>query len=711
MSYDAKTLLRLLPAIYQTRDGELAGTLAGLLTQVEVSRLAQLEANQPAPGTDQWLEREALREKSRRGPLESLLAVIAEQLAVLDEDLAQSYDDHFIETCADWAVPYLGDLIGYRALHGDVPEVASPRAEVAHTIAYRRRKGTASMLEQLARDVTGWEAAVVEYFDRLAATQYLNHLRPHVAAADLRQAEALERLGGAFDRTPHTVDVRSISRCRGRYNIPNVAIYLWPLSAHGLTRSPAVQAGVRRYRFSPLGHDLPLVTLPEVESEIAHLAEPINVPEPVGRGQLDRRLPSYYGEGRSLSIAVEANDVPVEEILIADLSDDAAGWAHAPHPTKYLVDPELGRLALPDTAVDPAPVRVTFHYGFGAELGGGEYARPASPDPLPPDLQVVQVPKDQPTISAALRVLKGAGVVEIGGSGRYAEGPPIVVNAGAIIVIRARDGCRPTLVLNGELSLRGGEDASVVLDGLLVCGNRLRVPADQQNALSQVSLRHTTLVPGWSLRVDGSPAQPTEPSLVIDLSGTNVRVERSIVGGIRAAMSAGVVLRDSFLDATDPAEVAFAALDHQSAGGQLSVDAVTIIGRVHTDLLQASDSIFLAKGEGAEPWLTAVKCRRCQEGCMRFSYVPRDARVPRRYHCQPLDGGAELAPVLHSRHYGNAAYGRLGPRTPDAILRGAHDEGEMGAFHHVYRPQREANVRLRLDEYLRVGLEAGIFYA
>jgi hypothetical protein len=33
----------------------------------------------------------------------------------------------------------------------------------------------------------------------------------------------------------------------------------------------------------------------------------------------------------------------------------------------------------------------------------------------------------------------------------------------------------------------------------------------------------------------------------------------------------------------------------------------------------------------------------------------------------------------------------------------------MGAFHALYQPQREANVALRLDEYLRFGLEAGIF--
>jgi hypothetical protein len=35
----------------------------------------------------------------------------------------------------------------------------------------------------------------------------------------------------------------------------------------------------------------------------------------------------------------------------------------------------------------------------------------------------------------------------------------------------------------------------------------------------------------------------------------------------------------------------------------------------------------------------------------------------------------------------------------------------MGAFHNLYQPQRQANLRARLDEYLRFGLEAGIFFA
>ena len=34
----------------------------------------------------------------------------------------------------------------------------------------------------------------------------------------------------------------------------------------------------------------------------------------------------------------------------------------------------------------------------------------------------------------------------------------------------------------------------------------------------------------------------------------------------------------------------------------------------------------------------------------------------------------------------------------------------MGALHHVYAPQRETNLHVRLEEYLRFGLEAGVIH-
>ena len=59
-----------------------------------------------------------IRDEQQGEPLRALVSLIAQELEALEENIEQLYDDQFIETCADWVVPYIGDLIGYRPLHG-----------------------------------------------------------------------------------------------------------------------------------------------------------------------------------------------------------------------------------------------------------------------------------------------------------------------------------------------------------------------------------------------------------------------------------------------------------------------------------------------------------------------------------------------------------------------------------------------------------------
>ena len=118
---------------------------------------------------------------------------------------------------------------------------------------------------------------------------------------------------------------------------------------------------------------------------------------------------------------------------------------------------------------------------------------------------------------------------------------------------------------------------------------------------------------------------------------------------------------------------------------------------------------FLAQVNSGPP----VVGSRQQEGCVRFSFLPSDAKVPRRYHCQPKDGSpaGSLWPQFTSLHYGQPGYCQLHPSCAPEIRQGADDEAEMGVFHDLYQPQRKTNLRIRLEEYLRFGMEAGIFYA
>src|SRR5262249_51966444 len=158
---------------------------------------------------------------------------------------------------------------------------------------------------------------------------------------------------------------------------------------------------------------------------------------------------------------------------------------------------------------------------------------------------------------------------------------------------------------------------------------------------------------------------------------------------------------DSIVDATDATGIAFAATDDASAGGVMTkVENSTVIGKVHTRLMQlASNTIFLASLSPTDTWNAPVLSERKQDGCVRFSYVPPGSRTPRRFKCQPAQDvdAARVRPQFTSLRYGDPGYGQLSLRCAVEIRTGADDEAEMGAFHELYQPQRESNLRTRLD--------------
>jgi hypothetical protein len=281
-----QTLFELLPALYKLRD---AGIAQGQVL-LSVAEQADLQSLQALPGplsNEQQAQLDGLTAKASRGPLQSLLMLIEEQIDLISENLAQFYDNEFIETCAPWVIPYIGDLIGYQAVNGIAASVASPRAEVAHTISFRRRKGTLLVMEQLARDVTGWGAHAVEFFEVLATTQYTNHIRPHNHyTASLRNWRNETYRKSGFDRVPHRPDVRRIGTGRGRYNIQNIGMFLWSLTTYSLTdvRAFPVPGAADCYRFSPLGNDAPLFNDPlTLGDDITAAATPANVPAALAR--------------------------------------------------------------------------------------------------------------------------------------------------------------------------------------------------------------------------------------------------------------------------------------------------------------------------------------------------------------------------------------------------------------------------------------------
>jgi hypothetical protein len=69
-----------------------------------------------------------------------------------------------------------------------------------------------------------------------------------------------------------------------------------------------------------------------------------------------------------------------------------------------------------------------------------------------------------------------------------------------------------------------------------------------------------------------------------------------------------------------------------------------------------------------------------------------------------------VKPEFSSEHYGDSDYAQLSLGCAEEIYTGGDDGAEMGLFHHLLQPQREANLRASLEEYLRFGLEAGLVF-
>jgi len=760
MSATRPTLFDLLPAIYRIRDAQLAQN-QNFLTSAENGQLKSLQ-NAPSPlSPDQQVLLDQLTAKAARGPLQSLLRLIEEQVGVVANDLDQLYDNQFIETCAPWVIPYIGDLIGYQSIYGEAPSVSSPRAEVANTIAFRRRKGTILVLEQLARDVTGWGAHAVEFFQVCADTQYVKHVRPrNFYAPDVRHLQPQAFRDDGFSRVPRKIDVHNpASPGLPRYHVPNIGIFLWSLGAYSVTKAtpvPATATGSATcYRLNPLGMDMPLFhTAISQGGQIVAAARPVNVPDRLHRRALCADMQkgagsSYYGEGASLALYVNHQLLYAWQVQVADLSGNDGSWHNAPtanYPYAALVDPELGRVALPPPASGTVPVltSASFFYGFNAAMGGGEYDRETSfivTDAadvffLPDEASSPRYQDLAGAVTYITSLLSPSGqlaetltvALEISTSATINLSEPLVdqlvvdLPAGATFELRAANGARPTLLLAGELLISGGLDSTFILNGFLIAASAtmtpgsppaalLHVPAARPapvggpNLLEELILTHCTLLPGRSVTTGGEPTQICTPVLIAE-PPVEVVAQCSILGAIRASIEATVSLSDSIVDATSQSGIAYADLTGSGGGGALTLQGCTVVGQVHAALLSlVSNSIFW----GSPGLPSALVADQKQAGCVRFSYLPVNAVTPRRYECVE-QAVAAPQPLFISLRYGHPGYLKLLAGTDDAIRRGADDGGEMGAFHFVLAPQRESDLATRLQEYVPVGLATGLIY-
>ncbi len=471
------------------------------------------------------------------GPLQELLRRIGAQAAVVRRSIDRLWADEFIETSDDWVIPYIGDLLDTNLING--LDARGRRLDVAKTIHYRRRKGTVAVLEEIARDVTGWEAHAVEAFRRLSRTRHnldppvgpgplaaalptpclrtpppadapqprdlLQHegligpltSTPAGGFADVRSLHGGDCTDGPFDEYFHTADLRRGRGAVGRYGIPRLLVYLWRLQSFAVDGGTPVPVSgcTDEYVFDPTGRFVPLFLLPlQPEPDDAvdtwTSTPEWDVPGPytsslrsaiADPGTADPRHARYPDAEHISAFASAASGTPAEPVTIE-------------------VYPEVGQFkAL--SAVEPG-LTVSYQYGFPAAIGAGPYDRTLLGDP-PAAVGAERIVSGGAGLDTELAAANGTGTVTIADSLTYdavADAGSTATPIGSLLV-RAGDSVRPVVRLPAAASgdppvawmfTGGGEDAELTLDGLLISGGDLVL----RGAFRSVRLTGCTTDPG-----------------------------------------------------------------------------------------------------------------------------------------------------------------------------------------------------------------------
>jgi len=454
-------------------------------------------------------------EQADNAPLAAFLGVIEGVFGDLRGDIEGLYDDLFVDTCAPWVLPYIADLLGTSHLSGDPWTV---RADLADTIALRRRKGTLGAVERLVYDLSGYGVHAVELRERLVWAQHLNHLRldPADSSGDssgvlrggtvpLRDPATLSLLGTPFDSFARVPDLRRTDPGALRHNLPNLAIFLWRLQTfttpltrpvhRGTSDLGSASAGARfvlRFDIDPLGRPLRLFgRRREVEGDFAGdgVTEADATPGPILRARLTSgssagaptayvALATYDASGpapagvvlgdRALTLHLpQATFSPLDPSDYTFLGANLCAWEdglpRALADREIAIDPAIGRLAIgldssaAALALEEALLCSATHGALGP-LGAQPLTRDNawSGAPLPPPIRVGAGHEDIHDALANLGSAGGARVIEL------TESAIFDLDLSTVVGTLDEDG-GPNLTLTHSLVIRAADGERPIL--------------------------------------------------------------------------------------------------------------------------------------------------------------------------------------------------------------------------------------------------------
>jgi hypothetical protein len=694
------------------------------------------------------------------GPLREMVNRIGVQAAILRRSIDRMWEDQSIETCDDWLIPYIGDLVATNLVAN--LNARAQRLDVANTINYRRRKGTLGLLEELSFNITGWNARVIEFFRRLGRTRH--GLDPQIGqsltagdnvdvlqraeglvgsltrttiggTANLRNVYGASKVGTAFDEFSHTADFRFGQGMVGWHNIPRLGVFLWRLKSYGVPQTtPVGVAGcVNWFTFDPTGRDVPLFAAARESDQYGNnWVSPAEeqLPDPISQTLYNANITAAPAD---VTVKLYPNSLAVWPTPVPQSDTDCVP------DTEVTVRPECGRFMYggsPPLGSPPNGLWTTYYYGFSSEIGAGPYDRRLV-------RQTLSTPTSQRTVNGgsdaltAASVIPSAGTLTINDSLTYNGATTVSVNAGKALTICAANEQRPLIRLPASQPgaantwvITGAEGSSLVLDGLFISGGDVVI----RGTFDSITITCCTFDPGtaaasaassppgdFALSADGRPLAPTR--LWIDASVETLMIGYSIAGPIQTRNGGRIqtlCISNSILQAipgsaaealqsplSPPESAADAALLLDD--GDVCLSRCTVLGQVIVHRLNVSESIL---GDLATVDDT-------QHGCVRFTAWAQGSVLPSKYESVQISAQAA---IFTSTDFGQPGYCQLlatadleiAPdptvATRNTISAGSQDGSEMGAFAREQNPVKERGLLIKFQEYMPAGLVPVIVY-
>ena len=699
---------------------------------------------------------------------------IAVQAAILRRSIDRLWEDQSIETCDDWVIAYIGDLLATNLISS--LDARGQRLDVAKTIYYRRRKGTVAVLEEIARDITGWNARVVEFFHRLGRTRHsidppigwpaqttnpeehrmLQQTQglvgsltktPMGGLADLRNVYGSSKAHSAFDEFFYTADFRRGRGQVGWHNIPRLGVFLWrlysfpageptnsynPLSPNkGIGIAPVEYAACPgHYTFDPTGREIPLfadASRPFGDNWVSPAEW--QLPVEISKALLKQELHHLYAIEKSDSIFFnslgifdgQGNLIPVELITA-----DSRNWNAVLNPGRdnfaFLIEPENGKFIKGGKAFD-SNVFVTYHYGFSSSIGAGFFDRrilrqPPTPMPNPQQEAIA----GENNLVVPLTNLGPTGTLTILDSLTYTQVSQVI--GIEKVTVRSENKTRPLIRLPAStpdasvLVFDGANDSSeLILEGLFVSGGDIVL----RGKFKSVILICCTFDPGemanspesYAKAVDGRELIPCR--LWIEAQVEHLTIDRCILGSIGTRlMIPETEGESSFEGAIATLTVSDSII--QSLGSEPAINLSS--GKVNLTRSNILGTAKVHQLEASECILdNRVEVDNPQQGCVRFSAWVTNSILPKPYESVEIP---PKSPLFATRRFGQPSYCQLQLGADAAILNakdgktitaGAQDGSEMGAFAREKNPIKERSLRIKYEEYMPLGLIPVIIYA